>query len=151
MTDNSSEPEDDRGLVARLDAITSLTTADDLAALEGVVRSLDQVKPTASLMEALYRLLERFPYVESFGMFWSVLHALERSPHHAGALLDSVCRSPGEFTILMVNRLLNGGVTHVDGVDLMQVLAEIARGQYSEQARTDAQRYLDHQTSARGH
>lgn len=74
----------------------------------------------------LLGVFERFPDDDGFGVFWQILHVLESAGEYECALVDSVRRSPGEFNLAMINRLLNGGVEHVGAVGLLALLEEVA-------------------------
>jgi hypothetical protein len=135
-------------LIEVLDGITSLEDETHFATLERVVKVLSSAQREVPVALSLYRLLERFPFADSFGLFWPILHFLEGIPDNERLLVTSVRRAPGEFTVLMVNRLLNGGIRSVDGTDLLELLVEIATGPYNESARAQAGRFLVHQGHA---
>jgi hypothetical protein len=91
----------------------------------------------------LFQIFERFPNEDGYGGFWAVLHALERISGYENSLVDSVRWQPSSFAVLMINRLLNAGVTLVGRVGLIQLLAEvIANPRTSPEVRQDAQRFL---------
>jgi hypothetical protein len=132
-------------------AIASIADAEDesdLETLEIALRSLANLSQPEAAAPALLGLLERFPWSDGFESFWSIVHELERMTGYEPLLIASVRRSPGEFNLLMINRLLNSGITGVAGTSLLAVLHEIAeRPEYSERARESALRFLKHQSS----
>lgn len=73
----------------------------------------------------LLGVFERFPRHDGYEVFWSLLHHVERLPGYASALIASVRRVPNEMGLTMVERLLNGGISMVDGVDLQVLLREL--------------------------
>ena len=125
--------------------LTSLEEPDQLRALASVVQLLPDREVTRSLMGALFGVLERFPWADGHGLFWGILHALERLDGYELSLVESVRRSPGEFNLLMVQRLRNAGRTAAGGTDLRALLVECAHHASCEQARTAARNYLHHQ------
>jgi hypothetical protein len=73
----------------------------------------------------LLAVFERFPE-EAGGVLWGVLHGLESVPGYEPALVRSVRARPSEMGVMMVGRLLNGGVSVVGGVPLIDLLREVA-------------------------
>jgi len=139
-----SEPEE---LIRAIDSITDVESEGDLETLEIALRSLSTLPDPALAAPALLGLFERFPWSDAFGGFWSILHALERMSGYEALLVASVRRAPGEFNLLMVNRLLNGGIDSVGETNLLAVLREIAeRTEYSERARQAAAEFLESRT-----
>jgi len=73
---------------------------------------------------------------------------LEALPGYEPLLVSSVRHSPGEFNLLMINRLLNGHIREVEGVALIQVLQDVSNDpEHSERARAQAYSFLEHQRS----
>jgi hypothetical protein len=76
---------------------------------------------------------------------------LEALTGYGPLLLASVRNSPGEFNLLMVNRLLNGGIREVEGVSLIRVLEDVCgTPSSSAQARAQARSFLEHQRRSHG-
>jgi hypothetical protein len=134
-----------------LDGIADPGSEQDLLALEGALAAISEARNAADCVPPLFRVLERFPWSDGFGSFWAILHTLEALPGYESRLVDSVRRSPGEFNLLMINRLVNGGVVHVDGVPLVGLLEEVTnRPRSSERARAEAANYLERHRRVRG-
>lgn len=94
-------------------------------------------------IEALLAIFERFPEHDGFGVFWAILHCLERLPGHEPALLESVRRTPGNFNLLMIKRMLNSGITQSGDQSLAELIQEIADSHHAgERARQIAKRLL---------
>lgn len=93
---------------------------DSIDALDANTLSLNDVRQ-------LLDVFERFPEDDGFESFWGIIHLLERAGGYESALIDSVRRSPGEFNLTMINRLLNGGVKNVGGQSLLSLLDDVAR------------------------
>jgi hypothetical protein len=133
-----------------LDALADPESEEELATLQSALDAISKMPDATGCVPAMFRIFERFPGADGFETFWGILHALERMPGFESHLISSVKRAPGEFNLLMVNRLLNGGVRQVDGVPLLALLEEVARGtSVSAEARAEARRYLDWQISAK--
>ncbi len=99
--------------------------------------------PPASA-RVLLRVFERYPEEDGEGVFWGIVHGLEAFPGYETALLEAVQRAPTEFSLLMVNRLLNGGRSEVDGVSLTAVLEAVAADpRHPASVREEARDYLD--------
>ena len=99
---------------------------------------------------ALLGVFERFPEDDGYGIFWSIVHCLEACEGYEPALIESVTDHPTEFNLLMVNRLLNGGVTEVEGRSLLSVLASVAANPVaSGSARKSAEGFYAHQSAKR--
>ena len=133
-------------VVGALETITDPEDERDLEKLEIALRSLANLPRPEEVAPALFRVFERFPWSDGFESFWSVLHALERMTGYEPLLIESVRRTPGEFNLLMINRLLNAGITSVAGTSLLAVLREVAdRPASSDRAREVALDFLKHQ------
>src|SRR5690606_15531287 len=92
--------------------------------------------------------LERFPEEDGYGVFWSILHLLEACNGCDEALVESVKRKPVEFNLRMVNRLLNSGITTVNGESLMQLLTCIAESEgTAPSTRKSANGFLAHRAA----
>ena len=93
--------------------------------------------------EALFRVFERFPERDGYGVFWSIVHGLERLPNYEPALIDSLRRQPTEFNVLMVARILNAGICTVGDTEGLALLEEVvAHPKATGQARHNAGEYI---------
>jgi hypothetical protein len=138
-------------LIASIDAVSSV---NDVAQLKKLERAMDHFfsLPNAALhLDVWFRLFERFPDEDGYEMFWTILHGIERQPDYEPLVVESVRRFPSQFPILMVNRMLNGGQTHVGPVDLLELLRTVATSESClESARADAIRFIKHQEECAG-
>lgn len=132
-------------VVADIDA---LPTADgnDLVRLQALIDEYF-VSPVADAhINVWFRLYERFPENHGHGVFWTILHGLEAQSGCAAAVIASVRRRPTHYPVMMINRMLNGGIRTVAGVDLLELLRQVAADeQAGAGVREDAERYLEHQ------
>jgi hypothetical protein len=98
-------------------------------ALDGYVAELFAGKRTlAPAIEPLLRVLERFPRGDGDGVGWAIVHALEHIGGYEPALVASVRRCPSELGGIMLERLINDGVTVVDGTELAPLVAATKSG-----------------------
>lgn len=93
--------------------------------------------PEQAILEML-SVFERYPDEDGHGVMWSLVHGLEKLPNYESALLSSLARQPSELGIVMVGRMLNSGVTAVDGVSLQLTLQKIASTATSAHIRETA-------------
>jgi hypothetical protein len=130
-------------IVAALHAFTDARSEEQLQALDAAIRSIDPLRCGKSEVKALLGIFERFPEQDGFGVFWGILHVLEACRDYEPELVASVQRKPCEFNVLMVNRLLNAGVTEVSGSSLEDLLLSArASGKATSQALHDIEHYL---------
>ena len=153
MNDQNGNTQKADALIAELNALHPLPNVPqddwiDLDRLDDIVQELRTTKQPERATRALFGVWERFPNYEDNGVFWSVLHALERLPGYETELVASVRRVPCEFNLLMVNRILNVDQTHVGDTDLFDLLQETAdRADASDDARKKARGFIEHQAS----
>jgi len=132
-------------------SITDPEDETDLDTLQTALDSLSKLPDPERARPALFGIFERFPWSDGFESFWGVLHALERMPGYESFLVVSVRRSPGEFNLLMLRRMLNAGIQSAAGVNILALLREIAdAAEYSDQARAEALTILSRQPRGGG-
>ena len=73
----------------------------------------------------LLSVFERFPN-EDGDVLWGIMHGLEALPDYEPILVRSVLALPSEMGVLMVGRLLNGGMSQIGTVSLVELLREVA-------------------------
>jgi hypothetical protein len=97
-------------------------------------------------LDAWFRLYERFGEFDGHS-FWSILHGIEAQPGSGSELVvASVRRKPSKVPVMMVNRLLNGGIREVSGTDLFELLQQVILNvQASDRNRQRATEYLERQ------
>lgn len=134
-------------IIDTLESINDPESLIDLAKLEGALIALPLAKDKLLCIPALLRVFERFPWSDGFESFWGILHSLETLSGYEPELVASVRRAPGEFNLLMIKRLLNGGVYEVEGQSLLGLLGEIVNAdQYSSTAKAKAETFLNYQS-----
>lgn len=138
--------EDINNIVTAIDGIEGVGTTEELSQLQSLADRYFCAPEAAERLGVWFRFYERFPEDDGCGVFWSILHGIEAQRGYESRLVESIRRRPASFTVLLVNRLLNGGIRAVGDVDLFQLLATVATDtSCSPGARDDAQRFLDHQ------
>jgi hypothetical protein len=137
-------------IIATINSIESVDDEAELRQLDQALQELFQSAYPECGMDALFGVFERFPQSDGYGVFWTVLHGLESLPNYEPHLIESVRSQPMEFTITMVNRLLNGGTTEVNGTDLLALLEEVAANpNYWEAVREQARECAERQRRRR--
>ena len=112
-------------LSAKLSVFTNPRDPGQLRELDAAVSNALATGLRQSDKEALLRVFERFPKEDGFGVFWSILHALEGVDNYELELVASIRRAPNKFNTLMVNRIVNAGATSVAGVPAKRLFAEV--------------------------
>ena len=123
--------------------LQAITSVEDEGHLEQLQRILDHISPKQcghEVITALLGIFERFPMSDGFGVFWSVIHTLEACDGYEPFLVASVNRKPVEFNVLMINRLINGGIEQVNGQNLLRLLQSVASNDQATPAARDSAR-----------
>jgi len=95
------------------------------------------------VIKCLLRVLERNPEHDGNGVFWSIVHSLEGIGNYEKELELSVLNKPHEMSVLMLNRMLNGGIYKIDGRSIIDILEEISvNNSFAKVIKEDAERYL---------
>jgi len=98
------------------------------------------------VVHALLSILERNPDHDGFGVFWSIVHALEEIGGYEAELINSIRRQPHEMSILMLNRMLNAGINKIDSVPIINILQEVAdNAALSNDIRVQAHGFIEYQ------
>jgi hypothetical protein len=145
---------DERSLlvVAEIDALTSVDETGDFLRLRELIDRYFALPDAAEHLEVWFRLYERFPDTDAGELFWTILHSIEAQTGWAGFVVASVRRKPAYFPVMMVNRLLNGGIATVGGLDLLSLLQDVAADEQCLSWIGDqAKRFLDYQLSSLDH
>ena len=95
-------------------------------ALDGLLAELWAAGEPAKYIRDLLAVFERFPEHDGFGVLWSVLHGLESLPGYERELVQSVQRHPSDMGVCMVGRMLNSGLTQIEGHSLVELLRTVA-------------------------
>jgi hypothetical protein len=133
-------------LIQSLNGITSATNESQLVMLDATLIKLSEHPQRQLALPALFQIFERFPDDDGFEVFWSIVHLLESIDGYELELMKSLERQPVDFTLMMVNRLLNANVKTIGNYDLMVVLQNVPHDEkQSTQVRDAAQRFLNHQ------
>jgi hypothetical protein len=134
-----------------LNQLSSMEDGEQLRQLELLIAAITPSLATPELCRALFGIFERFPDHDGYGGFWTILHLLEKCPDYEQHLLDSVRRQPTEFNLCMVNRMINGGISRIGSVELIDLLTSVAEDAHaSKDARRLAQDFLQYQRSREG-
>lgn len=141
---------DEQNIIANLNSISSVEDPDELQKLDHNLNQLLASEHPELGIDALLSVFERFPDKDGYGIFWGILHGLEGLPDYEEKLIESVRRQPSEFSLLMINRMLNGGVTEVKGINLLGVLKDVAADErLPDEIRREAQGFVKWQERER--
>ena len=113
-------------IIHALASFTDPHDTEQLRTLDDLIGQLVPEQCGEAELRSLFKLFERFPDEDGYGVFWSILHLLEACDGYDEALVESVKRKPVEFNICMLNRLLNSGTDIVGEESLIQLLATVA-------------------------
>lgn len=133
-------------LLAALDQFTSPNDTGQLRKLEDTLCKVIPAHCGETEVCALLAVFERFPEGDGLGTFWSIVHLLESCDGYERFLVQSVRRKPNELNVLMVNRLINGGVSSVEGHSLLALLFSVSTNSDSKSVREAAEKLVTHQT-----
>ena len=137
-----------KSLANALAQFTDPQDADQLRMLDELISHVAPEQCGQEELRSLFCVFERFPEQDGYGVFWSILHLLEACNGCDEALVESVKRKPVEFNLRMVNRLLNSGVSSVNGESLIQLLTCIAESEdEAPGTRKTANGFLAHQSA----
>ena len=137
--------EDIEALIAEIDALPSVHTADHLSRSQALADRYCAAANAAEHLSVSFRLYERFPEDDGCGVFWSILHGIEIHPESNGLVVDSVCRRRPQFPVMVLNRLLNAGVRRAVDVEMLNLLRCLAAdGRCLSSVRKSAVRFIEH-------
>jgi hypothetical protein len=133
-------------LIETLKGFTSPQDEKQLRRLDDTVAAVNSEDCGQEEFRALLDVFERFPDEDGFGVFWSIIHCLEACTGYESTLIESVTRMPVKFNILMVNRLINSGITQVNGHLLLSVLTSVTSHlSATSSAKESAQDFIEYQ------
>lgn len=73
----------------------------------------------------LLKVFERFPEEDGAGVFWSIVHGVERFKEYEKHLINSLNRQPSEMGLLMLRRIKNTGVKTIAGREIKEVISDL--------------------------
>jgi hypothetical protein len=106
-------------ILDEIDAIQSIEE-NILFPLEKLVDAYFEHTQAVDFLDVWFRLYERCED-NSNGIFMTILHRIETFPKCDLLVVESIKRKPSCFPLTMLRRLMNGGITEVDGVDLQKL------------------------------
>jgi hypothetical protein len=138
---------DIRDVVAEIDTLAPANADDlDLDRLQSLAEEYFSLVDAPAHLDVWFRLYERFPDSDGHGVFWSILHGIEAQPDSEKFVVASVRRNPTRFPVLMVNSMLNAGISEAGGSSLLEVLRSVATDERAlPGVRRDAEQFLQHQ------
>ena len=119
--------------------------------LDDLLGELFETRGAQDAIPVLVRVFERYLDDDGAGVFWSIVHGLEKLPGYEQTVVEAIGRAPTEFTLMMVKRVLNGGIKQVGEVTLLPLLRQIAsKGEVPEGIRKKAEHFVQYQQSRGG-
>ena len=101
---------------------------DDWDQLDAILQKLWKDGSPELAIPELLAVFSRYPENEDgCGVFWSILHGMEDIHGYERQLVNVVVQSPSEFGVMMIGRLVNGGVDYVGDTDLRALLRGLAK------------------------
>lgn len=117
-----------------------------LKKLDELIQGFSDWQPTRRDFEELLSVFERFPFHDGYEVFWSIVHCIEHYQGYEPALLASVRRTPCDFNLILINRMLNGGITEIGNVSLIELLQTVAASDKASQCACEtARRFIAYQ------
>jgi hypothetical protein len=112
-------------------------------ALDTVLGELFSSGSATQGIHAMLGIFERYPAHDGAGVFWAIVHGLESLPGYENHLVESITRTPSRFSLLMIHRILNAGRVEVGGVNLLDLLEQVAGDeQINPATRQEARKHL---------
>ena len=103
--------------------------------LDSLVNELHASPTPTRGIDALLGVFERHPGASSgSGVLMTVLHTLESLSGYEFHLIESLRRRPSVFAVMMVNRLLNSGITDVGADSLIKLLEDTKEDQRTQRS-----------------
>jgi hypothetical protein len=134
-----------------LNSLDSLEDEKQLLQLQTLVEGLVPSTFAPELYRALFGVFERFPEHDGYGIFWSIVHLLEKCSRYEPYLIESIRRRPTEFNVRMLGGLINARFVSIAEVDLLSVLTQVAEDSKApSSARASAQGFLQYHRSHGG-
>jgi hypothetical protein len=140
---------DIRDVVAQVDGLASVRNVEYLRRLQELVDCYFGLPEADDHLEVWFRLYERFPDEDGYGVFWSILHSIEAQPGYDVHVVASVNRRPTRFPLSMVYGMLNARIQTVGGVPFLELLrATASDARCSESVQSEAEEFLWNQAGA---
>jgi hypothetical protein len=133
-------------VIAVIDALPSVDGLDDIYRLHVLVDRYFALPSPAEHLDVWFRLYERFPETDPNWASWRIVHHIEFQPGYERFVVASVRHKPSLFSVMMVSRLLNGGISSAADVDLLDLLRAVSSDEHcSPSVRRDAEGSLEYQ------
>lgn len=103
---------------------------DDWDKLQSLLDELWTKGTPEDAVPNIIAVFERYAINEDgCGVFWSALHGLETLRGYEPYLLDSVQKSPSEFVVMMLGRILNAKIDMICDTSITTTLNAVAQSQ----------------------
>lgn len=80
-------------------------------------------------ISACLRVFEKYPEEDGAGVFFTIIHTLEHFGGYEAALASSVLRSPNQWNLLMLNRMLNAEIDVAGDYAIFELLMSVHKNE----------------------
>lgn len=120
--------------------------ADDWRPLDELLAELSPDELSEETIGVLISLFERYPTDDGAGVLWSVVHYLEAFGGYEHQLIRSLTTAPSEMGVIMLNRMINAGISKIGDVDLLATLHAVSEDTKTpEVVRKRANSFIEYQ------
>jgi|SRR5450631_771687 len=120
--------------------------AGDWRPLDRLLAELSPNELNEDTIGVLISLFERYPTDDGAGVLWGIVHHLEAIGGYEHQLIRSLATAPSEMGVIMVNRMLNAGITKIEDVDLLATLHTVSENTKApEVVRERANSFIEYQ------
>ena len=94
---------------------------DEWFDLEDILEELFSSNNPQLGLDGMISIYEKYPD-EDNDVLWGMLHGIEGIQGYELKIIESIKRKPSFFGVLMINRILNTGITSIQNINLINIL-----------------------------
>jgi hypothetical protein len=115
---------------------------DEWYDLEDILEELFSSNNPQLGLNAMISIYEKYPN-EDNDVLWGMLHGIEDIQGYELKIIESIKRKPSFFGVLMINRMLNLGITSIQNINLIDILdIAVNSPNATEYVKEQAKRFL---------
>ena len=95
--------------------------------LEDLLNELWEQESPQKGIKSLFKIFEKFPTEDGFGVFWSILHGIETFKNYEHNLIESLNFRPSLMGIIMLNRLENSSPKKIEIDKILELKESIKK------------------------
>jgi hypothetical protein len=120
--------------------------AGDWRPLDELLAELSPDELSEETIGVLISLFERYPTDDGAGVLWGIIHHLEAFGGYEHQLIRSLAAAPSEMSVIMVNRMINAGISKIGDVDLLATLHAVSENTKApDVVRARANSFIEYQ------